>query len=164
MEGMATHSSLPACRIPWTEEPGGLWSTGPHRIRHDWSNLARRHVFFPYRAGSLRTGQLLAVADFIFLGSEITADGDCSYEIKRLLLLGRKTMTNLDSLLKSRDLTLLTKVCISQRYGFSSRHVRMWELNHKEGWVLKNWCFRPVLLEKTIKESVGLQGDQTSQS
>ena len=52
------------------------------------------------------------VADFIFLGSKITADGDCSHEIKRLLLLGRKAMTNLDSILKSRDITLLTKVCL----------------------------------------------------
>ena len=51
------------------------------------------------------------VADFIFLGSKITADGDCSHEIKRRFLLGRKVMTNLDSLLKSRDITLLTKVC-----------------------------------------------------
>ena len=52
------------------------------------------------------------VADFIFLGSKITADGDCSHEIKKLLLLGRKVMTNLDSILKSRDVTLLTKVCL----------------------------------------------------
>ena len=52
------------------------------------------------------------VTDFIFLGSKITADGDCSHEIKRRLLLGRKAMTNLDSILKSRDITLLTKVCL----------------------------------------------------
>ena len=52
------------------------------------------------------------VRDFIFLGSKITADGDCSHEIKRCLLLGRKAMTNLDSLLKSRDITLPTKVCL----------------------------------------------------
>ena len=52
------------------------------------------------------------VTDFIFLGSKITADGDCSHEIKRCLLLGRKAMTNLDSILKSRDITLLTKVCL----------------------------------------------------
>ena len=52
------------------------------------------------------------VRDFIFLGSKITADGDCSHEIKRCLLLGRKAMTNLDSILKSRDITLLTKVCL----------------------------------------------------
>ena len=63
------------------------------------------------------------VRDFIFLGSKITADGDCSYEIKRRLLLGRKLMTNLDSILKSRDTTLPTKVQSSQSYGFSSSHV-----------------------------------------
>ena len=58
------------------------------------------------------------VADFIFLGSKITADGDCSHEIKRLLLLGRKVMTNLDSILKSRDITLLTKVCLVKAMVF----------------------------------------------
>ena len=60
------------------------------------------------------------VADFIFLGSKITADGDCSHEIKRHLLLGRKVMTNLDSILKSRDITLPTKGLSSQSYVFSS--------------------------------------------
>ena len=64
------------------------------------------------------------VTDFIFLGSKITADGDCSHEIKRRLLLERKAMTNLDSILKSRDITLPTKVWLSnQSYGFSSGHV-----------------------------------------
>ena len=58
------------------------------------------------------------VTDFIFLGSKITADSNCSHEIKRRLLLGRKAMTNLDSLLKSRDITLPTKVCISKSDGF----------------------------------------------
>ena len=65
------------------------------------------------------------VSDFIFLGSQITADGDCSHEIKRRLLLGRKVMTKLDSILKSRDITLSTKVHPSQGYGFSSGHVWM---------------------------------------
>ena len=66
------------------------------------------------------------VRDFIFLGSKITADGDCSHEIKRCLLLGKKVMTNLDSILKSRDITLPTKVhLVSQGYGFSSGHVWM---------------------------------------
>ena len=67
------------------------------------------------------------VADFIFLGSKITADGDCSHEIKRRLLLGRKVMTNLDSILKSRDITLLTKVRLvkAMTTGFSSGHVWM---------------------------------------
>ena len=63
------------------------------------------------------------------------------------LLLGRKAMTNLDSILKSRDILLLTKV----RYGFSSSHIQMWALDHKEGWTLKNWCFQIVVLEKTLE-------------
>jgi len=65
------------------------------------------------------------VSDFIFWGSKITADGDCSHEIKRRLLLGRKVMTNLNSIFKSRDITLPTKVRSSQGYGFSSGHVWM---------------------------------------
>ena len=65
------------------------------------------------------------VSDFIFGGSKITADGDCSQEIKRYLLLGRKVITNLDSILKSRDITLPTKVCLVKGYGFSSSHVWM---------------------------------------
>ena len=65
------------------------------------------------------------VRDFIFLGSKMTADGDCNHEIKKRLLLGRKAMTNLDSILKSRDITLPTKVHLSQSYGFSSYHVWM---------------------------------------
>ena len=65
------------------------------------------------------------VSDFILEGSKITADGDCSHEIKRHLLLGRKAMTNLDSILKSRDITLPTKIYYSQSYGFSSSHVQM---------------------------------------
>ena len=77
------------------------------------------------------------VSDFIFWGSKITADGDCSHEIKRRSLLGRKVMTNLDSILKSRDITLQTKVHqtrqrSSQSYGFSSSHVWMQELDYKE--------------------------------
>ena len=66
------------------------------------------------------------VTDVMLLGSKITADGDCSHEIKRLLLLGRKAMTNLDNILKSRDIALPTKIHIySQSYGFSSSHVWM---------------------------------------
>ena len=63
------------------------------------------------------------VTDFTFLGSKITGDGDCNHEIKRCLLLGRKVMTNLDSILKTRDITLLTKVHLVKAYGFSSSHV-----------------------------------------
>ena len=72
------------------------------------------------------------VTDFIFWDFKITADGDCSHEIKRCLLLGRKVMTNLDSILKSRDITLPTKVCLVNAMDFSSSHVWMGELNYKE--------------------------------
>ena len=72
------------------------------------------------------------VRDFIFLGSKITADGECSHEIKRCLLLERKAMTNLNSILKSRGITLPAKVRLSQSYGFSSSHVWMWDLDYKE--------------------------------
>ena len=90
------------------------------------------------------------VRNFILLGSKITADDDCSHEIKRCLLLGRKFMTNLDSILKSRDITLPTSTS-SQGYGFSSGHVWMWELDCEESWALKDWCFWTVVLEKTLE-------------
>ena len=89
------------------------------------------------------------VRDVIFLGSKITADGDCSHEIKRHLLLWRKVMTNLDSILKRIDIT--NKGLSSQSYCFSSSHVWMWELDYKESWALKNWCFWTVVLEKTLE-------------
>ena len=103
---------------------------------------------------------------FILGGSKITADGDCSHEIKRRLLLGRKVMANLDSIFKSRDITLPTKVSankglFSQGYGFSCGHVWMWELDCEEGWVPKNWSFWTVVLEKTL-ESPLTAGDATS--
>ena len=87
---------------------------------------------------------------FILGGSKITADGDCSHEIKRRLLLGRKVMTNLDSTLKTRDITLLTKVHLVKAmvfpvvmYGYES-----WTIS---GWVPENWCFWTVVLEKTLE-------------
>ena len=87
----------------------------------------------------------------IFGGSKIAADDDWSHEIKRHLLLGRKVMTNLDSILKNRDITLPTKGLSSQSYGFCSSHVWMWELDYKESWVPKNCCFWTVVLEKTLE-------------
>ena len=93
----------------------------------------------------------MALTDFIFLGSNITADGDCSHEIKRCLLFGRKAMTNLDSILKSRSITLPTKVRLVKAMIFSSSHVWMWELDCDESWAPKNWCFWTVLLEKTLE-------------
>ena len=90
------------------------------------------------------------VSDFIFLGSKTTADGDCSHEIKRHVLLGRKVVTNLDSILKIRH-NFVHKGPSIQGYGFSSSHVWMWELDCEESWVLKNWCFWTVVLEKTLE-------------
>ena len=90
------------------------------------------------------------MADFIFLGSEITTDGDCSYEIKRWLLLGRKVMTNLDSILKSRDITLPTKVCLVKAtvfpvviYGCESWTVKKAERRRIDAFEL--WCWRRLL-------------------
>ena len=91
------------------------------------------------------------VSDFTFLGSKITADGDCSHEIKRRLLLGRKVTANLDSIFKSRDIPFANKGPSSQGYGFSSGHVWMRELDYKESWVPKNWCFWTVVLEMTLE-------------
>ena len=81
------------------------------------------------------------VSDFIFWGSKITADDDCSHEIKRRLFLGRKVMTNLDSIFKSRDLTLPTKVHLVKAMVFPVVMYGLWELDYKESWAQKNWCF-----------------------
>ena len=90
------------------------------------------------------------MTDFIFWGSDITADADCSHETKRHLLIGRKAMTNLDSMLKSRDY-FANKSPSSQSYSFSSSHVWMWELDYKESLVSENWCFWTVVLKKTFE-------------
>ena len=90
-----------------------------------------------------------AVRDYFF-GSKITADGDCSHEIKRWLLLWWKAM-NLASILKSRDITLLTKVHLSQSHDFSSNHVWIWELDTKQSWVPKDWWIWTVVLEKALE-------------
>ena len=94
------------------------------------------------------------LSDFIWGGSKITADGDCSHEIKRCLLFGRKAMTNLDSIFKSRDITLPTKVHLVKAMVFSSSHVWMWELDYKESWAPKNWCFWTVELENPLESTL----------
>ena len=86
------------------------------------------------------------VTDSIFLGSKISADGDYSHEIKRHLLLGKKAMKNL----KKHRHYFANKGSSSQSYRFSSSHAWMWELDHKEGWALKNWYFWTVVLVKTL--------------
>ena len=95
------------------------------------------------------------VTNIIFLGSKSTADGDCSHEIKRCLFLGRKTVTqtyilNLDNILKSRDITLPTKVWLFKAMVFPVEMYGWWELDYKESWGPKNWCFWTVL-EKTLE-------------
>ena len=87
------------------------------------------------------------MADFIFLGSKITENGDCRHEIKRNLLPGRKIMTNLDSILKSRDY-FSNKCPSSQGYDFS---IWMWELDYKESWAPKNWCFWTVVWRRLLR-------------
>ena len=84
---------------------------------------------------------------FIFLGSKITAQSDCSHKVKRLLLLGRKAMTSLEGILKSRDITLLAKVCIVKTMVFPVVIYR-W---HNEGWASKNWYFQTMVLKKTLE-------------
>ena len=106
------------------------------------------------------------VSDFILGGSKITADVDCSHEFKRRLLLGRKVMTNLDSIFKSRDITLPTKVCLVKAmvfpmvmYGCESWTVKKAE--HQRIDVFELWCWRR-LLRRLLEKSLGLQGDPTS--
>ena len=90
------------------------------------------------------------VTDFIFMDSKITADCDCSHEIIRCLLLRRKAMKKVDSLLKSRH-HFADKGPYSQTYAFSSSHVQMWELDHKEDWEPKIWHFRTGVLQKMLE-------------
>ena len=102
--------------------------------------------------------------DFLFLGSKITADGDCSHEIKRHLLLGRKAKTNRDSILKSRDITLSTKIHIIKGMVFPvvMYGCERWTMKKAEHWrtdAFELWCWRRIL-----RVSLGLQEDPTSQS
>ena len=92
------------------------------------------------------------VTDFIlfYLGCKIIADSDCSHETKRQLLLGRKAMINVDRIKKQKHY-FASECPYSQSYGFSSVHVWMWELDHKESWAPNNWCFWTVVLEKTLE-------------
>ena len=93
------------------------------------------------------------VTDFIFLGFKITADSDCSDEIKRRLLLGRKARHRF----KKQRHYFDDRIQYSQSYGFSSSHVQIWELDHKESWAPKNWCLA-VVLEKTLESPLDCKG------
>ena len=108
---------------------------------------------------SLISSTVETVTDFISGGSKTTADGNCSHGIKRCLLLGRKVITNLDSILKSRDITLPTKVHLVKAMVFP---VVMygWELDYKESWALKNWCFWTMVLERTLESPLDCKETQ----
>ena len=116
----------------------------------------------PITSGQIKGGKVEVVADFHFLGSKITADGDWSYEIRGQLLLGREAMTHLDSVLKSRDITLPTKVHIVKAKVFPVVTLWVQELDCKEGRMPKNWCLWNVVLEDSWKP-LGQQGDKISQ-
>ena len=117
----------------------------------------------PITSWQIDGGKVETSARFYFLGSEITADGDCSHEIKRHLFLGRKAMTSLDSVLKSRDITLPTKVCLLKAVVFPVIMYRC------ESWTIRKLSTEEMMLSNCgpgegARESFGHQGDQTSQS
>ena len=115
------------------------------QTRKQWQQLASG----PITSWQIDGETMETVRDFILGGSKITADGgDCSHEIKRCLLLGRKAITNLESILKSRDVTLPAKVHLVKAMVFP---VWMWELDCEESWAPKNWCFWTVVFEKTLE-------------
>ena len=97
------------------------------------------------------------VTDFIFLGSKTTAGGDCSYEVKRRLLLGRKAMKNPDGILKSRDTTLPTNIH-SQSYGLSNSYVQLWMSDHKEGWCRRIDAFELWWLSRLFESPLDSKG------
>ena len=131
------------------ESETGDWKSWPE-IQHSKTKIA---AFGPISSWQIEGGKVEAVTDFPFLGSRITVNSDCSHEIKRHLFLGRKPVTNLDCIKKSR-VYFADKGLSSQNYGFSSSHIGTWELDHKEGWVLKNWCSSVVVLEKILESTL----------
>ena len=107
-------------------------------------------AFSPITSWQIDGGKVEAVTDFLFLGSKITADGKCSHEIRRHLLLGRKAMTNLDNILKSRDITLLTKVPIVKAMVFPGALYRCesWTIKkaeHQKTDAFELWCWRRLM-------------------
>ena len=145
-KGMATHSSIlfnPG-ESPWTKEPGGLQAIGLQTVGHEWSNLACIQVCHSFPSKEQ--------VSFNFLASitKITADGDCSHKIKRRLLLGRKVMTNLDSIFKSRDITLPTKVRLVKAMVFPvvMHGCESWTMKKAEHWrtdAFELWYWRRLL-------------------
>ena len=126
------------------------WKKRVKKLAWNSHSKAKIMASSPITSWKMEGKKVEMVTDFIFLGSKITVDVDYSHEIKRCLLLGRKAMTNLDTILKSRDIILPTKVHLAN-CGFSSSQVWMWELDYKESWALKNWRFQTAVLEKTLE-------------
>ena len=126
-----------------------------------FSNESTLHVRWPKYLIANRLRHKETVTDFYFCSSKITVHGNWSHEVKRHLLLGRKAMTNLDSICNQRH-RFSGKGPYNQGMVLPSSRAWMWDLNHKEGWMPNNWCFRTVVLEKTL-ESLELQRVQTSQ-
>ena len=153
LRAQVTNRKVPESQV-WRRKQGkSLWEiflSSDSEERHQYTMcLSLEEHGWERRESTLQKKHKLP--DFIFLGSKITADSECSHEIKRRLLLGRKVMTNLDSILKSQRHYLVNKGSSSQGYDFSSSHVWMWELDCEESWALKNWCFWSVVLEKTLE-------------
>ena len=136
-------TAVPVSWWTWESEKGGLKL-----------NIQKTTIMAsgPVTSWQIDGETMETVTDFIFLGSKITADDDCSYEIKRCLLLGRKAMTNLDSILKSRDITLPTKVHLAKPMVFPvvMYGCMRWTIK-KESLAPKNWCFWIMVLEKTLE-------------
>ena len=166
------YQQLQVCR--WYHSSGRKWRRTKEPLNEGesrkWKKLAWNSTIKKLRPCNsvpslqVKGEKVEAMTEFLFSGSKITADGDCSHEIKRRLLLGRKAVTNVDKRIKKQRHHFADEGPYSQSYGFSSSHVRMWELDHTEGRAPKKWCFWNVVLETTLKESLGLQGDQTNQS
>ena len=98
-----------------------------------------------------------AVADLIFLGSKITVGVTAALKLIWCVLIGRKALRNLDGVLKNQRHHFADKDPSSQSYGFSSSHIWLWDLDHKEGWAPKNWCFWTVVLEKAPQSPLDLR-------
>ena len=136
-------------------------SSSDHRVL---SNITTKKLRSWHPAPSLhdkQTGKICKQWQTIFLGSKITVDSDCSHEIKRCLLHGKKTYDKPRQCTKKQRCYFADKGPNSQSYGFSSSHVRIWELDHKKGWAPKNWCFQTVVLEKTLESPLDCRDIKT---
>ena len=135
----------------WIKEPldaseRGEWKSWL-KIQHSEAKIMASG---PITSWQIHGERMEIVTDFIFWDSKITPDGGCSHEIKRCLLLGSKVRSKLESILKCRDITLLTKVHLVKAMVFPVVMLWMWELDYKESWAPKNWCFWTVVMEKTL--------------